>query len=339
MPALLLAVHCKKSDPVSLKDAALEYVESTYGEKVRPLRGGPLHATLPRRPAALLTRRRRPGALPPQAAQDSADDLEAVEELRARVLADAGGGGSPAARAALCRYHRLLCAMESRFPVSRARGHVAVTFPWYDAFRASKRADQANIHFEKAAVVFNLGAALSQAALACDRAAGGGVDAARLFQEAAGAFGELRDSACLKVEPPRPVDLSPECAAMLERLMLAQAQECVADKAAADGKAPATLARLFKQVALYYDECSRLLAAPPLGDHFDRSWRAHAGVKSALAHLQADLHNAAALRAGDELKGVAQEIARLRVRRARARPAKAAALAGIVHVALAATTD
>jgi hypothetical protein len=41
------------------------------------------------------------------------------------------------------------------------------------------------------------------------------------------------------------VDISPECAAMLEKLCLAQAQECTFEKARQDGKKPAVLARLF----------------------------------------------------------------------------------------------
>ena len=63
------------------------------------------------------------------------------------------------------------------------------------------------------------------------------------MQEAAGAFANLRDVASLRVEQPRPVDISPECATMLERLCLAQAQECIFEKARADGKSPAILAR------------------------------------------------------------------------------------------------
>lgn len=43
-------------------------------------------------------------------------------------------------------------------------------------------------------------------------------------QEAAGTYAFLRDVACLKLEQPRPLDLTPEAAAMLEKLMLAQAQ-------------------------------------------------------------------------------------------------------------------
>lgn len=39
----------------------------------------------------------------------------------------------------------------------------------FDAFRPRNKLSQTNIHYEKAAVLFNLGAILSQQALACDR--------------------------------------------------------------------------------------------------------------------------------------------------------------------------
>jgi programmed cell death 6-interacting protein len=63
------------------------------------------------------------------------------------------------------------------------------------------------------------------------------------LQEAAGVFVELRDVVSLRVEAPRPVDVSPECANMLERLCLAQAQEVIFEKFRADGKSPGILAR------------------------------------------------------------------------------------------------
>lgn len=62
-------------------------------------------------------------------------------------------------------------------------------------------------------------------------------------QEAAGTYAHLRDVASVRVEQPRPVDVGPECAHMMERLMLAQAQECVYEKAVQDKKSPALLAR------------------------------------------------------------------------------------------------
>lgn len=135
---------------------------------------------------------------------------------------------------------------------------------------------QTSIHFEKAAILFNIAAIASQLAVATDRTTDAGVkEAARLFQasvprtsrlvstepfcccdhcirrkhrsfskhrgseqlqaplrahqrllahaqEAAGAFAFLRDEASLKMDTPRPHDVGPEAAAMLERLMLAQ---------------------------------------------------------------------------------------------------------------------
>ena len=56
-------------------------------------------------------------------------------------------------------------------------------------------------------------------------------------------FAALRDGPSLRVEAPRPIDIAPECAAMLERLCLAQAQEVVFEKSRADAKSPGTLAR------------------------------------------------------------------------------------------------
>ena len=65
----------------------------------------------------------------------------------------------------------------------------------------------------------------------------------------------LRDGPSLKVEQPRPIDISPECAAMLEKLCLAQAQECTFEKARQDKKKPQVLARY---------NCMDLLHGPPL---------------------------------------------------------------------------
>lgn len=81
------------------------------------------------------------------------------------------------------RYIRCLTAIENRFPISKEKGHAQVAFTWYDAFRPSKKSTQYNIHFEKAAVLFNLGAVLSQQALACDRTTADGLlQAGKLFQ-------------------------------------------------------------------------------------------------------------------------------------------------------------
>ncbi len=73
--------------------------------------------------------------------------------------------------------------METRFPISRDSGQVHVNFVWYDAFRHSKKTEQCSIHFEKASVLFNLAAILTQQALNADRATDAGrKEAAKFFQ-------------------------------------------------------------------------------------------------------------------------------------------------------------
>ena len=50
------------------------------------------------------------------------------------------------------------------------------------------------------------------------------------------------------------MDVSKECAAAMATLCLAQAQKCVFDKAARDGKSPGVLAKLARQAHLFYAE-------------------------------------------------------------------------------------
>lgn len=58
-----------------------------------------------------------------------------------------------------------------------------MSFAWFDAFRPSRRVAQNNIHYEKAALLFNLGALASQQGLQSDRTSGDGLTAAcKLFQ-------------------------------------------------------------------------------------------------------------------------------------------------------------
>jgi hypothetical protein len=92
--------------------------------------------------------------------------------------------GAPWAR----RYYRALSLMETRFPVGDDAEHVRLRFTWYDSFRPSKKTEQASIHYEKASVLFNVGAVLTQMALAADRGSDAGLkEAARRFQARRGA--------------------------------------------------------------------------------------------------------------------------------------------------------
>jgi programmed cell death 6-interacting protein len=106
------------------------------------------------------------------------------------------------------------------------------------------------------------------------------------------------------------VDVSPECAGMLEKLMLAQAQECFFEKVIAGGKPPALCSKVARQVGIFYEEAYAALSAPPLSQHFDKTWVSHVQLKAAQFYADAcyryslDLH---------EKEEIAEEIARLKI--------------------------
>lgn len=85
--------------------------------------------------------------------------------------------------APLPRYYRCVCAVETRFPISKEKGAANVSFAWFDAFRPSRRTAQHNIHFEKSAVLFNMASLASQQGLQSDRTSAEGLtQACKLFQ-------------------------------------------------------------------------------------------------------------------------------------------------------------
>eukprot|EP00882_Tetradesmus_deserticola_P013778 GHRQ01014632.1.p1 GENE.GHRQ01014632.1~~GHRQ01014632.1.p1 ORF type:complete len:252 (+),score=113.48 GHRQ01014632.1:112-867(+) len=243
---VLLAIHIKRTDNVELKNPILSYIRETYSDRE---------------------------------AEDAVDDLVAIQTLRNELVATQAGS-QLTAKDSYIKYFKCLTSIETRFPISHEKGNVRINFPWTDAFRHSKKTSQPNIHFEKAAVLFNVAAVLSQQALQVDRATADGLkEACKLFQEAAGMFGHLKENEASKIDNPRPVDLSPECLGMMEKLMMAQAQECVYHKAKMDKKSPGTLARLAKQAGNMYSEVSAVFNEPAVVQHFERSWVAHTKMK------------------------------------------------------------
>jgi programmed cell death 6-interacting protein len=250
----------------------------------------------------------------PEEATSSEEDLTRLGLLRSEIVVDQQTHEQR--RETLLAYYRALCVVESRFPISKQSGHIDVAFSWADAFKTNKRVSIANVHFEKAAVVFNLGASWSQLGLAADRATPDGIKtAAHAFQQAAGAFTMLRDDVLGKVSGvgggDATVDLTEECAGMLVSLHLAQAQECFYDKAATDGKSAGILVKLAQQTHLFYEEVKTALASPPLSEHFEKSWSAHVAAKDAMFHAEA-LSRAAKM-AEEDAVDIGSAVARLLV--------------------------
>ncbi|CAE5957534.1 unnamed protein product [Arabidopsis arenosa] len=276
---LMLAIHEKKTNSVDLYRPLRNYVTFTYSE----------------REAQLID-----------------DDLETLKQLRSDL--ERVPDPSPSARRdLLISYYKVLCLVETRFPISPDKDHVnAVSFLWYDAFKQKHKATQQNIHLEKAAVLFNLGATYSQIGLGYDRTTvDGRRQASHAFIAAAGAFAYLKENESTKatIVQSATVDVSVECVGMLERLMLAQAQECVFENTIAKGSTPGVCAKIARQVGIYYEEALAALITSPLKDHFDKGWISHVQLKAALFYSEACFRYGKELHEKEE---IAEEIARLR---------------------------
>ncbi|KAL8470857.1 hypothetical protein ACS0TY_033433 [Phlomoides rotata] len=246
-------------------------------------------------------------------AQNLEDDLRALKELRSDVERGGAVDSSTARRDLLQNYYRALRAVESRFPISPDKDHVnTVSFTWFDAFKSKRKASQQSIHLEKAAVLFNLGAVYSQIGLSSDRSSvEGRRQASHSFMAASGAFSFLRDNVAMKASmgSSTTLDVSVECVGMLEKLMLAQAQECVYENSIAKGSSPGVCAKISRQVGLFYEEALAALTVAPLHQHFDKAWISHVQLKATMFYAEA------CYRYGLELHGkeeIAEEIARLR---------------------------
>ncbi|KAI7996218.1 Vacuolar-sorting protein BRO1 [Camellia lanceoleosa] len=245
-------------------------------------------------------------------AQNLEDDLQTLKQMRSDLERPTADSLS-SRRDLLQNYFKALCAVESRFPISADKDHVnAVNFTWYDAFKTKLKASQQNIHLEKASVLFNLGAVQSQIGLTFDRSSiEGRKQGSHAFIAAAGAFAFLRDNESMKasIGGSATVDVSVECAGMLERLMLAQAQECVFENSIAKGSTPGVCAKISRQVGIYYEEALAALNVSPLKEHFDKNWLSHVQLKAALFYAEACYRYSLELHEKEE---IAEEIARLK---------------------------
>ncbi|PWA91962.1 BRO1 domain, ALIX V-shaped domain protein [Artemisia annua] len=96
---------------------------------------------------------------------------------------------------------------------------------------------------------------------------------------------------------------------MLERLMLAQAQECVFENTIAKGSSHSVCSKISRQVGLYYEETLAALSVAPLTQHFDKTWLSHVQLKAALFYAEACYRYSLELHDKEE---IGEEIARLK---------------------------
>ncbi|KAF2872702.1 BRO1-like domain-containing protein [Massariosphaeria phaeospora] len=229
-------------------------------------------------------------------------DLETIEKLRATAIH--AQEPHPSNIPKLQAYAAQLVWISGKFPID-----IGVEFPWYPAlgYNTNRSASRNNIRWELANVMFNIAAMYSQLAMSSNRSTSDGLKAsANNFCLAAGVLSYLRDTVLpeLRTAPPEDMDtMTLEC---LEKLMLAQGQECFWQKAVKDGLKDATIAKLAARVSDLYNEASE---AGVQSDSISSEWIHHMTAKH--HHFAAAAQFRAACDCLEKRK-YGEEVARLR---------------------------
>ncbi|KAI9014540.1 BRO1-like domain-containing protein [Phycomyces nitens] len=187
------------------------------------------------------------------------------------------------------RYYGQLVFISSKFPID-----VGISFPWYSVSgQPSQPVSHRNMNYEKACILYDIGSTYSQLGNAEDRVTAESVKrACNYFQNAAGCFRHLQDVTLPEMRTVPTVDISPCALQTLINLMLAQAQECVWQKAAMDKLRDGTIARLATQIAAYYDQAYELATNSSIQDIYPAQWIIHMQIKALHFHAAAQFRKA-----------------------------------------------
>ncbi|XP_060099038.1 rhophilin-1 [Heteronotia binoei] len=192
----------------------------------------------------------------------------------------------------LREYYSQLYFLDNRFfPPNKNLG---VFFHWYDSLTGVPSHQRA-LAFEKGSVLFNIGALHTQIGARQDRTTLQGVDCAiDAFQKAAGAFNYLKEN----FSNAPSLDMSSASLNMLVRLMIAQVQECVFEKALllwaqSDFLTCLQLAQEAARLDEVYSLVYQTMSQPHVKDYVPFSWTTMVHVKA--EHFKALSHYYAAI--------------------------------------------
>ncbi|KAJ3022133.1 pH-response regulator protein palA/rim20 [Thoreauomyces humboldtii] len=177
------------------------------------------------------------------------DDFRNLEALRGDILTP---DVHPASLNKLLKYYGQLIYLGSKFPMDEQ--HIKLCFCWYSIFGKEKKSVTSfNSNYEKASILFNIGAMYSQLGASENRSTAEGLKRACMyFQQAAGAFQTIQER-LPEWALPTVSDFQVPTLTTLTNFMLAQAQECFWYKAVVDTMKDAVICRLATQAAEYYD--------------------------------------------------------------------------------------
>ncbi|PVV05046.1 hypothetical protein BB560_000439 [Smittium megazygosporum] len=182
-----------------------------------------------------------------------AEDLRLIDGMREAATLNFGIFTEDCSSFAerIVRYYGQLCLLFTKFPPNSI-----VEFSWNNSFEQESYINHSDLWFERASILFNIGATFSQAATQnfnIDKQ--GFVNAFKLFQKAAGAFNLLRTSVTTECRNELSSDMNSNSLNFLEKLMLAQAQECTFCKSISTNMKNANIAKVAVAASELYQEC------------------------------------------------------------------------------------
>ena len=199
------------------------------------------------------------------------DSLTELNTLRNQARGVSDGGGKPA-RDQLLKYCQALETLHSRVPISEE--NVQIAFTWTDAHYARKKQTQKNANFERAAILLNFAALLSQEAKTKDHQTGEGLkEAYNLYAQAVGVLDHISESVVSMLSDPLTPDMTVDGVNFARALMVAQAQQCFYRKANLGGMSKGILIKLAQGTADAYSLAMGLVDKGSLSSVLDKTWK------------------------------------------------------------------
>ncbi|KAJ2321414.1 bck1-like resistance to osmotic shock [Coemansia sp. RSA 2704] len=204
--------------------------------------------------------------------QEDPDEYNSDCQILQRMRQDMRGAkADETGRDIIFRYYSHLEALERRIRVGEHG--VKTVFQWTDTF-TGENIQQHSLAFEKANVVFNLAVAFAMqgAKLITDTSSDVDLEAIRsafaCFRVAADRFHFISKNF---MHPPS-MDLQQETVSALDKVMLAQAQECTLIRAQLEKKKDVTVSKLAQQAALMYSGVFDNVKSIADSHHLPRGW-------------------------------------------------------------------
>eukprot|EP01006_Ploeotia_vitrea_P044484 TRINITY_DN66835_c5_g1_i1.p1 TRINITY_DN66835_c5_g1~~TRINITY_DN66835_c5_g1_i1.p1 ORF type:complete len:959 (-),score=543.42 TRINITY_DN66835_c5_g1_i1:42-2918(-) len=247
----MLAVGLKQPETLHLQRPLSEFIQSRYGKKD---------------------------------AKNLAPHLDTIAKARA-TMAKAAAKGLPPIDGVQASQRYLADAnmLASRFTFARhkpsglfssgSNQSVMAAFTWADSYRTNKTGVDYSIDFERASVLYNIGALYSLQGIRESRTDPAGIKAAfKYFQQAAGVFALLAKSP--EFASSVTLDVSVANYRMVSHMLLAQAQACFFELAVKTNKSPTLISKLASGTSELFKLAYQASQKDPLAD-----WLAKANYK------------------------------------------------------------